>query len=237
MQALRNGRSLEFFLYDPPTVMLWAFVVPTLVVWGRGTFCGWMCPFGALQEVVHRLARAVGLRRVQLHSRVDARLKALKFVVLAVVVAAAAVSTPWGDRVVEIEPFKTAITLGFVRAWPHVLWAGLVLLAAAFVYKGFCRYLCPLGAGLALLGRVRVLAWIARRAECGTPCQTCRHACEYQAIRGDGGIVYDECFQCLDCVAIHASDRRCAPLLARQRDRVIAIRPLPAPVRGARGAS
>jgi polyferredoxin len=160
-------------------------------------------------------------------------LKLVKVAVFAVVLAAALAAPGWGDRAVEIEPFKTAITLGLARAWPHLLWAAVVLIAAAWLYKGFCRYLCPLGAGLALLGRVRLWAWITRRAECGTPCQTCRHACDYQAIRADGRIDYDECFQCLDCVAIHASDRRCAPLIARRRDRVIAIRPLPAAVRDA----
>jgi hypothetical protein len=35
---------------------------------------------------------------------------------------------------------------------------------SAFVYKGYCRYVCPLGAGLAVLGRVRLLNWLPRRA-------------------------------------------------------------------------
>lgn len=226
VQAVLAGRSLAFFLYDPMTVALWAYVAVTLVVWGRGTFCGWLCPFGALQELVSRLAQALGVRRHKLHRSLDVRLKWLKYGVLAVIVALAAIAPTWADRAVEIEPFKTAITLNFVRSWPFVVWALALVLASAFVYKGFCRYLCPLGAGLALLGRVRLLKWIPRRAECGTPCQTCRHRCEYQAIQPSGAIVYEECFQCLDCVAIHDSVQRCAPLIAGRRDRVIAIRPL-----------
>ena len=231
LQALLAGRDLDFFLHDPISVALWAFVVPTLVLWGRGTFCGWLCPFGALQDLTSQLARRLGVQRRRLHRGVDARLKKLKYLLLAAILAAAALAPPWADRLVEAEPFKTAITLGFVRSWPFVLWAGGLVLASAFVYKAFCRYLCPLGAGLALLGRVRRLDWIARRAQCGTPCQTCRHRCEYQAIRPDGSIVYEECFQCLDCVAIHASDRLCAPLIAQRRQRTIAIRPLPAAAR------
>ncbi len=231
LQALLAGRDLDFFLHDPISVALWAFVVLTLVLWGRGTFCGWLCPFGALQDLTSQLARRLGVQRRRLHRGVDARLKKLKYLLLAAILAAAALAPPWADRLVEVEPFKTAITLGFVRSWPFVLWAGGLVLASAFVYKAFCRYLCPLGAGLALLGRVRRLDWIARRAQCGTPCQTCRHRCEYQAIRPDGSIVYEECFQCLDCVAIHASDRLCAPLIAQRRQRTIAIRPLPAAAR------
>ncbi len=230
VQALLAGRGLSFFLYDPMTVVLWAYTAVTLVAWGRGTFCGWLCPFGALQDLVSQAAQRLGVRPRRLHRTLDARLKRLKYGVLAAILATAAVSGTWTDRAVEVEPFKTAITLGFVRSWPFVAWAVALVLLSAFVYKGYCRYLCPLGAGLAVLGRVRLLDWIPRRAECGTPCQTCRHACEYQAIVPQGPVVYAECFQCLDCVAIHDSDTRCTPLILARRKpgRVIAIRPLPA---------
>jgi NosR/NirI family nitrous oxide reductase transcriptional regulator len=227
LRALRAGQDLGFFLYDPVSLVLWAFVAATLVVWGRGTFCGWLCPFGALQELVGQLAARLKLPRWRLHRRLDARLKRVKYGVLAVLLSSAAVGSPWTDQLLEIEPFKTAITLGFQRAWPHVLWAGGLVLLAAVVYKGYCRYLCPLGAALAVLGRLRRFDWISRRAECGTPCQTCRHRCGYQAIRPDGAVDYAECFQCLDCVAIHRDAARCAPLITRARGahKVFPIRP------------
>jgi transcriptional regulator of nitric oxide reductase len=236
VQALVAGRGLGFFLYDPMTVVLWSFVAITLVAWGRGTFCGWLCPFGALQELVSQATRALGLKPVRVRAALDERLKRIKYVVLAGVVGLAAfgaAAAPWTDRAVEVEPFKTAITLVFVRSWPFVAWALALLLLSTFVFKGFCRYLCPLGAGLAILGRLRRCDWIARRAECGTPCQTCRHRCDYEAIEPSGQVVYEECFQCLECVAIHDSDERCAPLIQGKRHRTIRIRPLPAAVSGA----
>lgn len=227
IQAVRAGRSLDFFLYDPMTVLLWAYVALTLVLWGRGTFCGWLCPFGALQELVAWGARRLKLPQWRPHSRIEARLKWLKFPVLAVLLGSAAASPAWTDRLVEVEPFKTSITLMFVRGWPFVLWAVLVVGLSAFVYKGWCRWLCPLGGGLALLGRLRRWDWLPRRAECGQPCQTCRHRCEYQAITPQGRIDYNECFQCLDCVAIHDSDELCAPLvLHKRKGRVIPVRPV-----------
>jgi NosR/NirI family transcriptional regulator, nitrous oxide reductase regulator len=229
VQAVRAGRSLEFFLYDPVTLVLWGVVALTLVVWGRGTFCGWLCPFGALQELVAQTAAALRLPRWRLHRRTDRALKGVKYAVLAGLLASALLPGRATDTLVEVEPFKTAITLGFQRAWPFVLWAAALVLASAFVYKAYCRYLCPLGAGLALLGRLRRWDWIARRAECGTPCQTCRHRCGYQAIAPGGRIDYAECFQCLDCVAIHADPRRCAPLIAQGRGdrRVFVLHALP----------
>lgn len=228
IQALLAGRSLAFFLYDPMTVLLWAYVAVSLVLWGRGTFCGWLCPFGALQDLIASLAKAVKLPQWRLHTRTDARLKFIKYAVLAVVIAMPFFSAPWTDKAVEVEPFKTAITLVFVRSWPFVLWAVALLALSAFVYKGYCRYICPLGAGLAVLGRVRLLNWLPRRDACGQPCQTCRHRCEYQAIKPQGQIDYEECFQCLDCVVIYESDELCAPLMVeKRRGRVIPVRALP----------
>lgn len=226
IQALLAGRSLAFLLFDPLSVVLWAATGLSLVIWGRGTFCGWLCPFGALQEVTGKLARWCKLPQWRLKTAIDARLKWLKYPLLAAIVVSACLAPALTDHLVELEPFKTAITLNFVRHWPFVAWAAGLLFLNMFIYKFFCRYLCPLGAALALLGRCRRLSWIARRPQCGTPCQTCRHRCDYQAIAPSGAVVYEECFQCMDCVVIHNSDQLCAPLiLERKLRRTILIHP------------
>ncbi len=231
LQSLKEGRSLAFFLYDPMTVCLWAFVAITFFIWGRATFCGWLCPFGALQELLARLARLLHVPQVRLRTALDARLKWIKYVLLAGVLVSALFAPQLADYLVEIEPFKTGITLYFVRAWPFVAYAAGLVLLSAFIYKFFCRYLCPLGAGLAVLGKLRLLKWLPRRAECGTPCQTCRHRCDYQAIRPNGTIAYDECFQCMDCVVIYHSDTQCAPrILQARRGKTIPVRAIPATV-------
>jgi polyferredoxin len=223
-QALLAGRSLAFFLYDPMTVALWGFVLVSLFAWGRGTFCGWLCPFGALQEMSGKLGQLLRLPQLRTRRRLDARLKLGKYLLLAAILASALLAPALVDTLVELEPFKTAITLAFVRSWPFVVWAAGLLALSAVSYKFFCRYLCPFGAALALLGRVRLFNWIPRRAECGTPCQACRHACDYGAIEPTGKVSYDECFQCMDCVVIYASDEKCAPLiLERKRNRTIPI--------------
>ena len=230
IQALAAGRSLEFFLYDPMTVTLWLFVIVTFFLWGRGTFCGWLCPFGALQELVSHAAQWLRVPQIRFSARTDGRLKRVKYAVLAVILVSALISVRWTDRLVEVEPFKTSITLLFVRDWPYVAWAVGLLLLSSFVYKGFCRYLCPLGAGMALFGRLRLFDWLPRRTECGKPCQRCQHDCEYQAIKKTGEIVYEECFQCLDCVAIEQSDTLCVPLILEKRRAatVIPIHPVAA---------
>jgi len=228
LQASLVGRSWAFFLYDPMSTLLWVFVLGSLVAWGRGTFCGWLCPYGAMQELLALVARRLRVPERRLKTATDRRLKLLKYPILAVILASALVSTRLADNLVEVEPFKTAVTLVFVRSWPFVAWAGGLLLVGVVINKFFCRYLCPLGAALALLGRLRRFDWIARRSECGTPCQTCRYRCGYQAIEPDGRIDYAECFQCMDCVAIHDSPQECAPLLLEAKRRVITIVPVAA---------
>ena len=228
VRALVEQRSLGFFLYDPMTVLLWAFTAVTFFVWGRGTFCGWLCPFGALQELIGNAARALKMPQIRLSLQTDNRLKKLKYVVLAVIMVSAVVSVGWTDRLVEVEPFKTSITLLFVRSWPFVAWAVALLVVNAVIYKSFCRYLCPLGAGMALLGRLRLQNWIPRLRECGQPCQRCASDCRYQSIKKSGAVDYVECFQCLDCVAIEQSSDLCVPkILDKKRNElVIPIHPV-----------
>ncbi|MCJ2087711.1 4Fe-4S binding protein [Methylobacterium sp. E-005] len=226
VRAATTTHDLAFLLYDPPSLVLWVFVLAALVVWGRGTFCGWLCPFGALQEFVALLAKPLRIRQIAIPAGLDRVLRQAKYIVLAGILVAAAAGSPLADSLSEVEPFKTAITLTFVRSWPFVAYAVGLLVLNLFVFKGFCRYLCPLGASLALLGRVRMLDWIPRRAECGSPCQLCKVRCRYGAIMPSGRIDYPECFQCMDCVTIIHDPGQCVPqVLARKRGRPVSPQP------------
>lgn len=217
IDSLANGDDLSYLMNDSMTIILWLFVGASLLVWGRGTFCGWLCPFGALQELISLISNAVGIRQRRVKAAIDAKLKWIKYGVLGVIIASLYLAPDFTSWAVEIEPFKTAISLYFVRSWPFVLWTAACLTLTVFVYRGYCRYICPLGAALASMNFLRRWSWIARRTECGTPCQSCRHRCEYQAIEPTGKINYSECFQCLDCVSIYQDDQRCLPLIQQKK--------------------
>lgn len=214
-----SGGSFAFLLYDPFSLMVWIAAGIGLVAWGRGLFCGWLCPFGALQEFAHRLGRALRLPKVEPTIAWDRRLKRVKYVLLAGLVVAVAVAPESIDSLAEVEPFKTAITTHFARDAVFVAYAMAWLVLGLFTFKGFCRYVCPLGALMALGGVLRGRDWIARRPECGSPCQLCRVRCAYGSINANGKINYSECFQCLDCVSIHNDRASCVPLILADRGR------------------
>ena len=218
-----EGGSYVFLLYDPFSLVIWAVSILGFVLWGRGLFCGWLCPFGALQEFAHHIGRLLRIPQIEPSAAWDDRLKWIKYVVLFGMAALLFTAPARLDMAIEVEPFKTAITTFFIREWYYVAYAVGLLLSSMVLFKGFCRYVCPLGAVMALGGVLRGRKWIERRAECGSPCQLCKVKCSYGAIKKTGEIQYSECFQCLDCVTIHDAKDLCVPLILAGKGRKLEI--------------
>ena len=221
---LVKGFDIEVFLLDPVLFVLWTYVFITLFLWGRGVFCGWLCPFGVLQEIAARVGGLLKLKQLKIPPTVHHNLQKLKYLLLVILVGSAFWSVSLAERLAELEPFKTAITLTFIRSWPFVVYALLLLVVGMFIHKFFCRYLCPLGAGLAVLGKFSLFRWLHRRAECGSPCQLCKVRCEIDSINRDGSIDYNECVQCMECIVILNNDDQCAIELSQSKQRAKAAR-------------
>lgn len=215
--SLLGDFSWQSYLIDPVMFILWGFVAFTILLWGRGVYCGWLCPFGALQKLAFQAARYFRLPQWELPPVVHERLWALKYVLLIGLFGVSLHSLVLAQRLAEVEPFKTAFGLHFVRDWPFVVYAAGLLVLALFIPKPFCRYLCPLGAALTFPGRFRIFDWLRRRKECGRPCQICAIECEVGAIKPTGEIIDTECHHCLDCQVTYWNDRRCPPLVARRK--------------------
>lgn len=215
--ALRTGFRWEPFLVEPLIFLLWAGVAAALVLWGRGPFCGWLCPFGALQELTNQAGRRLGVPQLAVPWWLHERLRSLKFLIFLGLFAVSLGSVGLAHQLAEVEPFKTAIVLRFWREPWFVAWALLVLAAGLFVERAFCRYLCPLGAALAIPARIRQFEWLRRRRQCGVECRICAVQCPVGAIQPEGPIHSGECIHCLNCQANYWNDKLCPPLIERRR--------------------
>jgi len=214
--ALASGFDWSYFLMEPLVFILWGSVAAALLFWGRGPYCGWLCPFGALQELLNRIAKLVKIPQVTLPWGLHERLWALKYLIFLVLFGFSFHSLGWAERLAEIEPFKTAIILKFVREWPFVVFALAMIIPGLFIERFYCRYLCPLGAALAIPGRLRMFSWLKRYKECGTPCQRCSKECMVQAIHPEGDINVNECLYCLHCQVVYSDSHAC-PVMIQKR--------------------
>jgi NosR/NirI family transcriptional regulator, nitrous oxide reductase regulator len=211
----------SLFLSDPFVFIFWWFTIISVFFWGRGMFCGWLCPYGALSEITYKIGTAIGLKRFQrkLPQALHDKLKWIKYGVFVALLGVSFYSMPLAEKLAEIEPFKTTFLVGVLnRSWPFITFWGLLLAAALFIERPFCKYLCPLGAGLAIPSTFR---WwgLKRKQECG-PCTACANGCHAQAIDQRTGMIDQrECLLCLDCMVMYYDDHSCPPLATERKAR------------------
>ncbi|WP_254433770.1 NosR/NirI family protein [Paracoccus yeei] len=230
--ALLSGFSWEYFLSAPLVFILWCSVAAGLLFWGRGPFCGWLCPFGALQELSNTVARWLRFPQITLPWGLHERLWPIKYMIFLGLFGLSLYSLSDAEIYAEVEPFKTAIILKFMREWGFVLFALACLLPGLFIERFYCRYMCPLGAALAIPGRMRMFEWLKRWPECGSPCQRCANDCPVQAIHPEGQINVNECIYCMNCQVLYHDDTRCPHMItvkARREKIARSAAPKPAP--------
>ncbi|MDK3073334.1 4Fe-4S binding protein [Sedimentitalea sp. JM2-8] len=217
LQSLLTGFHWETFLIEPVIFTLWAGVALGLLFWGRGVFCGWLCPFGALQELANQLAQKLGVRQIAVPHALHERLWIIKYSLFMAILALSFYSMKDALILAEAEPFKTAISMRMMRAWPFVLFVLALLAAGLFIERFYCRYMCPLGAALAIPAKLKIFDWLHRRPQCGRECRLCETKCTVGAIDPLGRINPNECVMCLRCQVVMNDDNTCPVLKRRKR--------------------
>ena len=222
--SLQDGFTWDAFLLDPLVFIQWFAVAAALIFWGRGAYCGWLCPFGALQELSNQIARFFKVPQWELPWGLHERLWPIKYMIFLGLFGLSLMSMPLAEKFAEVEPFKTAIILKFIRDWPFVVFAVAIIIANLFVERFYCRYVCPLGGALAIPARMRMFDWLKRYKECGSPCQTCANECPVQAIHPTGEINPNECITCLHCQVLYQSETKCPVVIKQLRRRATAAK-------------
>ena len=217
--------SWNTLLSDPLLIVLMSYVLVTFFVWGRGVFCGWLCPFGALQEIIANIGKFLKIKQIKIPEKYNKTSLNIKYIILLTLFITCFIAPNFLNLGSEIEPFKTAISMKFNREWYYVIYAILLLAVGLFIERFFCRFICPLGAFMAIGGKLRIFnSFLKRRNECGSPCKLCSNECPIDAIEKNGKINMNECFYCLDCQSLYHNDHKCPPLvIVRKKNAKIAI--------------
>lgn len=209
LQATLGSRSYKFAFY----------VVGVLMVVGAflgRVVCGFLCPFGLVQDLLHKIPLP---RRWKKRGRLpgDRVLKWLKYVLLVlfcillplVVVDAVGQGSPWfctyvcpSGTLMGSLPLLAAnealrAAVGWLWTWKIALLVGLLLLSV-FVYRPFCRYLCPLGAVYGLFNPIAFYRFRKEESKC-TSCGACRSACPF-SIDVQRHPNSPECIRCGRCL-------------------------------------
>ncbi|MEF9879198.1 MAG: redoxin family protein [Clostridia bacterium] len=194
------------------------------VILGR-TICGWLCPLGLIQELFHKIPTP----KIQ-KNRFTKVLSWLKYVVLAVFVVAIPLlysgqhfpvpgfckyicpaGTFEGAMALLANPVNAAkfsiLNILFTRKFIIMV---IILTACVFIYRAFCRFLCPLGAIYGLFARLSVLGVKVEASKC-THCQRCVTHCKVDIRRvGDHECIH--CGACIDVCPTGAISLKCGKI-------------------------
>ncbi len=202
--ALTSGGQKNVPFYVLGFLLLFA------VLLGR-FICGFLCPFGFVQDLLHK----VKFKKWELPKKIDAPLRYLKYVVLAVFVVALplfltnqfGIASPYFCKwICPSGTLFAGLPLLFTNPSLRTLLGGLfalklgillvILLASLVVYRPFCKYICPLGAFYGLFNRLSLYR-LEVNENC-IHCKKCTKACK-MGVDAENNCNSAECIRCGDC--------------------------------------
>ncbi len=205
MQAVIGSWNFKFAFYVA------GFLVFTGALMGRFV-CGWLCPFGLFQDLLHKLPFPwkVGAFKG------DKLLRKLKYLVFAVFVVLLPLvlvdvlgqgapyfcklicpaGTLEGGIPLVLMNKSMQSALGVLYAWKNVLLLITVILSL-LIYRPFCKYICPLGAVYSVFNPISVFRYRVDKGKC-TGCGACARACKMQVDPAKDAN-HPECIRCGAC--------------------------------------
>ncbi len=170
------------------------------------SFCSHLCPVGLLSELLGRLGLRVTGRTLTPPRWLDIPLRGLKFLLLGFFVWAVWLAMdPAGVEAFITSPYAKVADakMWLFFASPTRLTIavlGVLVVGSVFVRDLWCRYLCPYGALVGLLGRLAPLK-VTRAPDLCTDCRACTRVCPARLpVHTMGRVASVECSSCQDCV-------------------------------------
>ena len=207
IQAMLSARKIKFPSY------VFGFIALMGVLLGRFV-CGWLCLFGLIQELLYKIPG----KKIRLPAKADRVLRRMKYVFLAVFVILLPIilrdemglSAPYFCKYIcPVGMLEGGIPLvlankalrsaaHFLYVWKFLIMA-LTVLSSVFIYRPFCKYVCPLGAFYSLFNKISFLRLKINKNKC-IGCGRCASVCRMQAdpLKDPDS---PECIRCGDCVS------------------------------------
>ena len=203
MGALQNALSAS--KVRTPVYVLGILALFGLLL-GR-TVCGFLCPVGLGQELLYKI-KTPKLKKSKV-TRVLSYFKYVVLVVLVVIVPLAFTIPGFCEYICPAGTFEGGLgllsnpnnegllaTLGPLFSWKFTLLVAIVV-GSVFVFRLFCRFLCPLGAIYGFFSRIALLGVKLDQNKC-TDCGLCIGVCKMDTKRvGD-----HECIHCGECISV-----------------------------------
>jgi len=190
-------------IHSAAFILMW--IVFALTLFLGPVFCGWVCPFGSIQEWFGKLGKKIFKRRFNrlIPYKVDRILRYLRYVFLGLIVYMTAATGTL--MFANIDPYfalfnfwTTEVAIGGVI----ILIAVLVL--SLLVERPFCKYACPYGAVLGVFNLFRIFKVRRNRSTC-IDCKACDRTCPMNIPVSTGGAVrHHQCITCLKCTSEQA---------------------------------
>lgn len=204
LQAVIGSSKFQFAYY------VVGFLILTGVLLGR-IVCGFLCPFGWFQELLHKIpTKKFSTRKLHI-------LTYLKYVILVVfvivlpitIVNEVGMGDPFfckyicpagileGGIPLSLTNESIRASLGSLFTWKSCILLGIITLAV-FFYRPFCKWICPLGAFYALFNKISFYRLQVDKEKC-TSCGACSHVCkmDVDVFRTPN---HAECIRCGDCI-------------------------------------
>ncbi len=174
-------------------------MIITIIVFRRG-FCGWVCPFGAVQEFLGLIIK----KKPKIPKKWDRGLRYLKYIVLIVIIVGTAITGTLVFR--GYDPFMTFFHFGKGIVWDYdsvefgdhiiaFIITIFVLMWSVMITRFWCRYLCPLGAISVILSKLSLGKMVKKKC---TRCKSCDTVCPVDEKPSKGEFT-SECIDCMRC--------------------------------------
>lgn len=206
LQSVLSGRKHNFSFYVIGILIFFGVVLGRLI-------CAFLCLFGLVQDLLYKIS----VPKLRVPEKADKLLRWLKYLVLLVLVVILptfvsnqfGIGEPWfckwlcpagtleGGLPLLAASENLRQAAGGLFIWKLAVLI-VIVLSSVFIYRPFCKYLCPLGAFYGLFSRVSIFRMKVDKEKC-TLCGACEKSCK-MGVEIRKNINSAECIRCGECI-------------------------------------